>query len=40
MDEVSLVLAEWRRLFLLNGAVVAVIAAGLAGFALLIRRKV
>jgi hypothetical protein len=40
MDEVSVVLAEWRRLFLLNGAVVALIALGLAGFALLIRRKV
>lgn len=40
MDEVRAMLAEWRRLFLLNGAVLVLIAAGLAGFSLLIRRKV
>jgi hypothetical protein len=39
MEELSLVFAEWRRLFLLNGAVVLLIAAGLAGFSLLIRPK-
>jgi hypothetical protein len=37
--DVQVVLDEWRRLFLLNGAVVLLIAVGLAGFALLIRPK-
>jgi len=39
MDELRLVFAQWKRLFLLNGAVVLLIAAGLAGFSLLIRPK-
>jgi hypothetical protein len=39
MEELALVFAEWRRLFLLNGAVVLLIAMGLAGFSLLIRPK-
>jgi hypothetical protein len=39
MDELRLVFAEWKRLFLLNAAVVLLIAAGLAGFSLLIRPK-
>jgi hypothetical protein len=38
-EDIQVVFAEWRRLFLLNGAVVLLIAAGLAGFALLIRTR-
>ncbi|MEU8662950.1 hypothetical protein [Actinoplanes philippinensis] len=40
MEEVSQALAEFRRLFLLNGAVLLVILTGLAGMAFLIRRRV
>jgi hypothetical protein len=40
MEELAAVFAEWRRLFLLNAAVVLLIAMGLAGFSLLIRRKI
>lgn len=39
MDEVNAMLEQWRRLFLLNGAVALLIAAGLAGVSLLIRPK-
>lgn len=39
MEEVSAAFSEWRRLIALNGAIALLIAAGLAGFALLIRPK-
>jgi hypothetical protein len=38
--DLSTMLAEWRRFLLLNGAVVVVIAMGLAGTSLLVRRRV
>jgi hypothetical protein len=38
-DDLTAVIVQWRLLFLLNGAVVLLIAAGLAGFSLLIRPK-
>lgn len=38
--DLSTMLAEWRRFLLLNGAVVVVIAIGLAGTSLLVRRRV
>lgn len=38
--DLTSLLSEWRRVLLLNGAVVIVIAAGVAGVALLIRRRV
>lgn len=37
--DISTLLAEWRRFLLLNGAVVVVIAAGLAGISLFVRRR-
>ncbi|HEU4423614.1 MAG TPA: hypothetical protein VFR67_13865 [Pilimelia sp.] len=40
VDDVNVVLGQWRQVYLLNAAVVVTIALGLAGFALLIRRKV
>ncbi|WP_430789686.1 hypothetical protein [Actinoplanes sp. G11-F43] len=40
MTEVSAAFGEFRRLFLLNGAVLLVILTGLAGMAFLIRRRV
>jgi hypothetical protein len=39
MEELTAVFAQWWRLFLLNAAVVLLIALGLAGFSLLIRPK-
>jgi hypothetical protein len=39
MEELGVVFAEWRRLFLLNGALLLLIAGGLAGVSLLIRPK-
>jgi hypothetical protein len=39
VDDLAAVIAQWRQLYLLNGAVVLLIAAGLAGFSLLIRPK-
>jgi hypothetical protein len=38
--DLSTMLAEWRQFLLLNGAVVVVIALGLAGTSLLVRRRV
>jgi hypothetical protein len=38
--DLASMLAEWRQFLLLNGAVVVVIALGLAGVALLVRRRV
>ena len=38
--DLATLLAEWRQFLLLNGAVVVVIAMGLAGIALLVRRRV
>jgi hypothetical protein len=38
--DLTTMLAEWRQFLLLNGAVVVVIALGLAGTALLVRRRV
>jgi hypothetical protein len=40
LADVDTVLGQWRQVLLLNGAVVLVIALGLAGIALLIRRKI
>lgn len=40
MEEMSQAFSEFRRLFLLNGAVLLVILTGLAGMAFLIRRRV
>ena len=40
VENVNSVLAEMRRLFLLNGAVLLVIMLGLGGIAFLIRRRV
>ena len=37
--DMGVVFAQWRQLFLLNGAVVLLIALGLAGFSLLVRPK-
>jgi hypothetical protein len=39
VDDLTAVVVQWRMLFLLNAAVVLLIAAGLAGFSLLIRPK-
>lgn len=39
LGDLSAVFAQWRRLFLLNGVLVLLIAGGLAGIALLIRPK-
>ena len=39
-DDVNVVLGQWRQMYLLNAAVIVTIAIGLAGFSLLIRRKV
>ena len=39
VDDLAVVFAQWRQLYLLNGAVVLLIALGLAGFSLLIRPK-
>lgn len=38
-DDLSVLMSQWRRLLALNGAVALLIAAGLAGFALLIRPR-
>jgi hypothetical protein len=40
VDDMNVVLGQWRQMYLLNAAVVFTIALGLAGFSLLIRRKV
>ena len=40
MEQMNQAFSEFRRLFLLNGAVLLVILTGLAGMAFLIRRRV
>jgi hypothetical protein len=40
VDDVHLVLGQWRQVYLLNAAVLVAITLGLAGFSLLIRRKI